>query len=155
MPKITPFLWFDREAEEAARFYVSIFSNSAIEDVSRREDASGESIAFMVTFTLDGQRFHALNGGPGHPFNDAVSFFVDCDDQEEIDRYWNRFAEDGEPIQCGWIKDKYGIRWQVVPSVLGDLLNDPDDRRSENVMNAMLGMVKLDIAKLEEARDRG
>jgi predicted 3-demethylubiquinone-9 3-methyltransferase (glyoxalase superfamily) len=151
MPRITPFLWFDGQAEEAANLYVSIFPGSRIVNVSRRGDAA-TAPAMSVVFELDGQRIIALNGGPQFHFTEATSFLVDCSTQEEVDRYWSRLGEGGEPGRCGWLKDRFGLSWQVVPGVLGRLLGDPDPRRAGRVMQAMLGMTKLVIADLERAQ---
>lgn len=141
--RITPFLWFDGRALEAARFYTSVFPNSKIED--EREGATS------LTFWLDGTRFIALDGGPSYAFSKAVSFFVSCDSQAEVDHFWQRLSEGGETSRCGWLDDTFGLTWQVVPRVLGELLSSDDDGASERVMNAMLAMTKLDIAALERA----
>jgi len=156
MPKITPFLWFDGQAEEAAGFYVSIFPNSRILSVTRYGEAGpGPAGSVMtVVFELDGQRFIALNGGPQFKFTEAISFSVDCGTQEEVDRYWERLSLDGEEGPCGWLTDKYGLSWQVNPALLGKMLADPDPRKSERVMGAMLKMRKIDIAALREAYER-
>jgi predicted 3-demethylubiquinone-9 3-methyltransferase (glyoxalase superfamily) len=153
MPKITPFLWFDTQAEEAARYYVSIFPNSRITEVLRSGLAGPgpDGAVLTIAFQLDGADFTALNGGPDHPFNEAVSFVVDCADQAEVDHYWDRLVDGGEPIACGWLKDRYGVRWQVTPRILIDLLTDPDKARAGRAMQAMMKMVKIDIAKLLEA----
>lgn len=154
--KITPFLWFDGKAEAAANFYVSVFENAKINSVSRYGESSpGEPGTVMtVSFELDGQEFIALNGGPEYTFTPAVSFSIDCRTQAEVDHFWDRLTEGGKPIQCGWLQDKFGLSWQVVPSVLPQLLQDDDDAKSDAVMQAMLKMVKLDIATLQEAYDR-
>lgn len=144
MQKITPFLWFDGKAEEAAKFYVSIFKNSKITSVT----------GMSVTFRLDGQEFIALNGGPQFKFTPAISLFVDCKDQKEVDDLWEKLSEGGEKVQCGWLKDKYGLSWQVIPSVLGNLLNDPDPKKSQRVMQAMLQMKKIDIEGLKKAYEQ-
>jgi len=151
--KITPFLWFDKEAEEAMKFYTSIFKNSKIGNVSRYGDAGpGPSGSVMTaSFELEGLQFTALNGGPHFNFTEAISFHVDCASQEEVDYYWDRLGEGGHAVQCGWLKDKFGLSWQIVPSVLPKLLGDPDREKANRVMQAMLKMKKLDIAKLEEA----
>ena len=153
MHKIRPFLWFDNQAEEAAEFYVSIFKNSKIGAISRYGDAgpgpAGQ--ALVVPFELDGQDFMGLNGGPIFKFSPAISFLINCEDQAEVDHYWDRLLEGGQPSQCGWLSDKYGLSWQVVPTILGDLLSDPDPIKSGRVMTAMLKMVKLDIAELKRA----
>lgn len=156
MGKITPFLWFDGKAEEAANFYVSVFDNAKISSVSRYgEDTPGDPGTVMtVEFELDGQEFIALNGGPEYTFTPAVSFSIDCKTQAEVDHYWDRLSEGGKQIQCGWLQDKYGLSWQVVPSILPELLKDENDDKSDAVMQAMLKMVKLDIAELQEAYDR-
>jgi predicted 3-demethylubiquinone-9 3-methyltransferase (glyoxalase superfamily) len=154
--KITPFLWFDGQAEDAANFYVSIFENAKINSVSRYgEEAPGETGTVMtVSFELDGQQFVALNGGPEYKFSPAISFSIDCKTQQEVDHFWNRLSEGGETSQCGWLTDKFGITWQVVPSVLPELLQSDDDAKAEAAMKAMLQMTKLDIAMLQEAYDR-
>lgn len=153
MQKITPFLWFDHEAEEAMNFYVSIFKNSKVLSVSRYgEGGPGPAGSVMTaTFQLEGQEFMALNGGPDHKFSEAISFFVDCETQEEVNELWNKLTEGGEAGPCGWLKDKYGLSWQIIPSVLGELLNDPDPVRAQSVMKAMLQMQKIDIAALQKA----
>jgi predicted 3-demethylubiquinone-9 3-methyltransferase (glyoxalase superfamily) len=159
--RITPFLWFDDQAEEAARFYTSIFPNSSIQRVTRYgpegAEASGRPAGTVMTvaFWLDGQDFIALNGGPVFRFTEAVSFVVNCVTQEEIDHYWDKLGAGGDPAaqQCGWLKDRYGVSWQIVPAVLGELLNDGDPRRARRAMKALLGMKKLDIAALKWAAD--
>jgi predicted 3-demethylubiquinone-9 3-methyltransferase (glyoxalase superfamily) len=156
MQKISPFLWFDDQAEEAANFYVSIFRNSWIRSVSRYGDG-GPSLpgtAMSVTFTLDGLEFQALNGGPQFTFSEATSFFVSAVTQDEIDHLWDHLTSGGgDPGQCGWLKDRYGLSWQIVPPILGELLGDPDPDRSGRVMQAMMGMGKIDIAELLAAHD--
>jgi predicted 3-demethylubiquinone-9 3-methyltransferase (glyoxalase superfamily) len=157
MSKITPCLWFDGEADEAANFYVSLLPDSRIEKVQRNvSDSPGGKAGsvLVVSFTLAGQRFMALNGGTRFEYTPAVSFLVNCDDQAELDRLWAALTEGGQEVQCGWLKDRYGVSWQIVPSVLPKLLGDPDPARAQRVMQAMLGMVKLDIAALQAARDR-
>ena len=153
MQKITPCLWFDTEGEEAAKFYTSIFPNSRIVDVSYYGEAGPRPAGTVLTveFELDGQRFTALNGGPDFTFNEAVSFQIDCEDQEETDRYWNALTEGGEEGPCGWLKDKFGLSWQVVPKRLRELLSDPDQERSQRAMEAMLRMKKIDVEELERA----
>jgi len=154
MQKIRPFLWFDKEAEEAANFYVSIFQNSRITDVTRYgEPGPGPAGSVMtVAFVLDGQEFIALNGGPHFRFTEAVSMFVTCDNQAEVDYFWDKLmAGGGQSSQCGWLKDRFGLSWQIVPAVLMTLLQDPDPATSARVMQAMLQMVKLDIATLQRA----
>jgi len=156
MQKITPFLWFDNQAEEAMNFYTSIFKNSKILNVSRYGEG-GPGPAGMVmtgTFQLEGQEFIALNGGPDHKFTDAISFYVDCKTQEEVDDLWNKLTEGGEEGPCGWLKDKFGISWQIIPSVLGKLLTDPDPARAQSVMQAMLQMKKIDIEALQQAYEQ-
>ena len=146
-PKITPFLWFDYQAEDAAKLYTSIFAGSKILEVTRRGDK-----VFSVIFEIEGQRVFALNGGPHYELNPAFSLFVSCETQEEIDRYWDALlANGGEPSRCGWLRDRYGLSWQIVPKALAKLLGDPDPARAGRAGEAMLGMVKLDIAELEAA----
>jgi predicted 3-demethylubiquinone-9 3-methyltransferase (glyoxalase superfamily) len=154
MPKITPFLWFDDQAEEAATLYTSVFPNSKITEVQRNQAGGpGPEGVMVVQFELDGQRITALNGGPQHvAFNESVSLLVSCADQAEVDRYWDRLTADGgEPGQCGWLKDKYGLSWQIVPRALTQLLSDPDPTKAGRVMQAMLKMSKIDIKTLEDA----
>ena len=157
MQKITPFLWFNDQAEEAMNFYTAIFKNSKIGSVSRYgEGGPGQPGSVMTaTFELDGQEFMALNGGPLFTFTEAISFFVNCETQAEVDELWEKLTEGGEESQCGWLKDKYGLSWQIVPSVLGELLNDPDAEKAGRVMNAMLQMKKIDIAGLRAAYEQG
>ncbi len=156
MQRIAPFLWFDTQAEEAARFYVSIFRNSKILKVARYGEAGPgpRGSVMTVQFQLDGQEFIALNGGPQFKFTEAVSLSVSCQTQEEVDEYWTRLSEGGEQGQCGWLKDKYGLSWQVNPTILGEMLSDPDPQRAKRVMEAMLTMKKIDIARLKQAYDR-
>jgi len=156
MTKITPFLWFDTQAEEAARFYISIFKNSRIVNMTHYGDAGPgpRGSVMTVDFELDGQPFIALNGGPHFQFTEAISLSVDCKTQREIDEFWSKLSAGGEQGQCGWLKDKYGLSWQVNPTILGEMLNDPDPERSTSVMKAMLKMKKLDITALKEAYDR-
>jgi predicted 3-demethylubiquinone-9 3-methyltransferase (glyoxalase superfamily) len=153
MPKITPFLWFDGLAEEAATFYVSIFPNSKITAVLRCGEAGPGPVGSVLTigFELDGQTFTGLNGGPAAVVNESVSFVIDCQDQGEVDHYWETLVQGGEPIMCGWLKDRYGLRWQVTPRALIELLADPDEAKAARVMRAMMQMVKIDIAALEAA----
>src|SRR5450830_1865517 len=154
MQTITPFLWFDDQAEEAAHFYTSVFPSSSILDVTRYgEGAPQAGTAMVVTFVLDGLELHALNGGPGFPFTEAVSLYVTAETQDEIDELWTRLTDGGEPGRCGWLTDRYGLSWQIVPPVLGELLSDPDPARAGRTMQAMLGMGKLDIAELQAAAD--
>lgn len=150
---ITTCLWFDTEGEEAATLYVSLFENSRITGVTRYGEGGLGPVgaAQAVTFELDGQPFLALNGGPGHPFNDAVSFQIPCRNQEEVDRYWDRLAEGGEPGRCGWLRDRFGVSWQVVPDELPGLLGDPDPDRARRATEAMLTMGKLDVEALKAA----
>ncbi|MGE5293648.1 MAG: VOC family protein [Solirubrobacterales bacterium] len=161
MQKITPFLWFDNQAEEAAQFYTSLFNNSRITGITRYGDAGAKAsgqpkgAVMTVTFTLDGQEFVALNGGPVFTFSPAISFVVNCGNQEELDEFWERLSEGGEIIECGWLKDRYGVSWQIVPAALNRMLQNPDTGKSERVMNAMLRMKKLDLRTLEEAYERG
>jgi len=147
--KITPFLWFDGKVEEAMTFYVSVFANARVVNV-RRAGPSGP--VFSATFQLEGLEFHALNGGPMYQFTPAVSFFINCETQAEVDELWGRLTADGGTAQpCGWIRDKFGLSWQVIPAALGRLLGDPDPAKSQRVMQAMLQMQKIDIAGLERA----
>jgi len=151
--RISPCLWFDGQAEAATEFYVSIFKNSRIGRVTRYGEV-GPRLAgtvMTVTFELDGQEFIALNGGPEFKFNEAVSFIVNCETQEEIDEYWEKLSAGGQKIQCGWLKDKFGVSWQIVPTVLGEMLQDRDLQKTNRVMEAVLGMIKLDISRLEQA----
>ena len=150
MKKITPFLWFDTQAEEAMNFYVSLFKNSKVNNVSRGPDGG----AFTVSFELDGQEFTGLNAGPQFKFNEAVSMFINCEDQDEVDYFWNAFAADGgEESMCSWCKDKFGLWWQIVPKQLGELMGDPDPEKSGRVMQAMLKMKKIIVADLQKAYD--
>lgn len=153
MQRITPFLWFDTEAEEAAKFYASVFPNSRILSTARHGEAGPgpKGSVMTVEFELDGQRMIALNGGPVFKFTEAISLVVDCRDQKEVDHYWTKLSQGGKESRCGWLKDRYGVSWQVVPSALGRLLSDPNAKRAKHVMEAMLKMTKLDIAALEAA----
>ena len=153
MQKITPFLWFDDKAEEAMNFYTSIFKNSKIGRVSRYGEAGPgpKGTVMTATFQLDGQAFMALNGGPQFKFTEAVSFFVNCETQEEVDELWEKLSQGGEKSRCGWLKDKYGLSWQIIPSALGQMLQDKDAEKSMRVMNAMLQMDKIDIKTLKQA----
>ncbi|MGH7413126.1 MAG: VOC family protein [Candidatus Rokuibacteriota bacterium] len=155
--RITPFLWFDSHAEEAAHFYVSIFRNSRVAGMARY-DEEGAKVAgrpagsvMTVQFQLDGQEFVALNGGPMFKFTEAVSFVVNCETQEEVDHFWQKLSAGGQQVQCGWLKDKFGVSWQVVPTILGEMLQDKDPAKSTRVMAAMLTMKKIDIAALRSA----
>jgi predicted 3-demethylubiquinone-9 3-methyltransferase (glyoxalase superfamily) len=151
MQKITPCLWFDTEGEDAARFYTSVFPNSKILEIARYGEAGPrpEGMVMTVTFELDGRRFVALNGGPEFTFSEAISFQVDCESQEEVDTFWSKLSEGGEEGPCGWLKDRFGISWQIVPRALIELLGDPDREKSQRVMRAMLNMKKLEIDALE------
>jgi predicted 3-demethylubiquinone-9 3-methyltransferase (glyoxalase superfamily) len=148
MRKITPFLWFDHEAEEAMKFYVSIFKNSKAGPVSRMPDGKASS----VSFTIEGQDFLALNGGPTYKFTPAISLFVDCVDQKEVDELWGKLLSGGgKEDRCGWLTDRYGLSWQIIPRALGELMGDPDPVKAGRVMQAMMGMVKIDVAALKKA----
>ncbi len=157
MTRITPCLWFDTEGEEAATFYVSLFKNSRITEVSRYGEAGPRpaGTVMVVSFELDGQPFTALNGGPEFTFSEAISFQIDCQSQEEVDYYWDGLTAGGEEGPCGWLKDRYGVSWQVVPRALIALLQDPDPGRSQRAMAAMLTMKKIDIAAVQAAADQG
>jgi predicted 3-demethylubiquinone-9 3-methyltransferase (glyoxalase superfamily) len=153
MQKIAPFLWFDNQAEEAMNFYVGVFKNSKVGNVTRYGDAGPGPKGSVMTasFELEGQQFTALNGGPRFRFTEAISFVVSCKTQEEVDEIWESLSAGGQIQQCGWLKDKFGLSWQIVPVVLIELLSDPDPERSRRVMEAMLQMTKIDIAKLRQA----
>jgi len=153
MSRISPFLWFDHQAEEAARFYTSIFPNSKINKISHYGDSGPgpKGTVMTVDFVLDGQRVIALNGGPQFKFNEAISLSVDCRTQGEVDRFWEKLSEGGEEGPCGWLKDRYGLSWQVNPTVLGEMLSDPDASKANRVMKAMLQMKKIEIEELERA----
>jgi len=153
MQKITPFLWFDTQAEAAAKFYASVFPNSKILKTARYGEAGPgpKGSVMTVEFELAGQRMIALNGGPHFKFTEAISLSVDCKDQKEVDRYWNRLSQGGQESMCGWLKDKYGLSWQINPSILGKLLSDKDAKKAKRVMEAMLKMKKIDIAALNAA----
>ena len=157
MQKITPFLWFNDNAEEAVKFYTSIFKKSKIGKIARYDEA-GEKVAgrpagsvMTIEFEIEGQDFIALNGGPHFKFNEAVSFVVSCKTQTEVDYYWNKLSAGGKEVQCGWLQDKFGLSWQIVPTILGELMSDKDPVKSQRVMETMLKMVKLDINKLKAA----
>ncbi len=156
MQKIIPFLWFDDKAEEAMNLYISIFKNSKIGSITRYGEAGPgpKGSVMTATFQLDGQQFMALNGGPEFKFTEAISFFVNCETQKEVDELWEKLSEGGEKGRCGWLKDKYGLSWQIVPTVLGEMLNDPDPEKSQRVMKAMLQMDKIDIKTLKQAYDK-
>jgi predicted 3-demethylubiquinone-9 3-methyltransferase (glyoxalase superfamily) len=153
MQKITPYLWFNDDAEEAARFYISIFKGSRIDDIVRYGDEGPgmKGTVMSVTFQLHGQDFYALNGGPVFTFSPAISLFVNCETQDEVDEMWERLSEGGEKGRCGWLKDRYGVSWQIVPTVLGEMLKDKDVKRAQRVMKALLEMDKIDIKTLKEA----
>jgi predicted 3-demethylubiquinone-9 3-methyltransferase (glyoxalase superfamily) len=157
--KITPFLWFDHQAEEAAHFYVSIFKNSKIGNIARYDEESAavsgrpKGSVMTVAFQLEGQEFTALNGGPIFKFSPAISFVVNCDTQAEVDHLWEKLSAGGATEQCGWLKDKYGVSWQIVPTILPEMLQDKDPAKAKRVMHAMLQMTRLDIKALKEAYD--
>jgi len=156
MQKITTFLWFDNQAVEAAKLYVSLFKNSKIGSISRYGDAGPgpKGSVMMVTFQLDGQEFMALNGGPEFKFTPAISLFVNCETQQEVDELWDKLSEGGRKDRCGWLTDKYGLSWQIIPTALAKLMGDPDPEKSKRVMKAMLQMDKIDIAGLERAHQQ-
>ena len=153
MSKITPFLWFDNQAEQAVNFYISVFQNSRITKVSRYGDAGPgpKGTVMVVEFELDGQRFLALNGGPQFKFTEAISFSVDCTTQKQIDEFWEKLSQGGEQGPCGWLKDRYGLSWQIIPNVLGEMMSDPDREKSNRVMQAMLKMKKIVVEDLRKA----
>lgn len=155
MPKITPNLWFDGQAEPAAEFYIGIFPNSRITGITHYGEAGPGPAGTVLTveFELDGQTFIGINGGPQFTFDEAISFMIGCADQEEVDYYWDKLSHGGEEGPCGWLKDKYGLSWQVVPGGMQEMLNDPDQARGQRAMKAMLGMKKLDLAALRAAAD--
>jgi len=157
MPKITPNLWFDTQGEEAAEFYVSIFPNSKITNVTYYGEAGPRPAGTVLTvdFVLDGQEITAINGGPEFTFDEAISLLINCADQDEIDYYWAKLTDGGEEGPCGWLKDRYGLSWQVCPAGMAEALNDPDKARADRAMRAMLGMKKIDIAALQRAADGG
>lgn len=156
MPRISPFLWFDTQAEDAAKFYISVFPNSRITKISRYGDAGPgpKGSVMVVEFELDGQRVMALNGGPHFKFTEAISLAVDCKTQEEVDSYWEKLSADGKEVQCGWLKDRFGLSWQVIPAGLGQLMSDPDPQRARRAVEAMMRMKKLDINVIRAAADR-
>jgi predicted 3-demethylubiquinone-9 3-methyltransferase (glyoxalase superfamily) len=156
MQKISPFLWFDGNAEEAANFYVSIFKNSKILNISRYGDSGPgpKGSVMVVKFQLNGQEFMALNGGPAFKFTEAISFLVNCETQEEVDELWEKLTAGGKEIQCGWLKDKFGLAWQIVPTILGELMTEKDPKKAARVMQAMMQMIKIDINKLQQAYDQ-
>jgi predicted 3-demethylubiquinone-9 3-methyltransferase (glyoxalase superfamily) len=158
MQKITPFLWFDHQAEEAAKFYTSVFENSKVGKILRYDEAAAKAAGgpvgsvLTIEFEIGGQKFTALNGGPEFKFNEAISFVVNCDTQEEVDYFWEKLSADGgQESQCGWLKDKFGVSWQIVPTILIEMLQDKDSEKSERVMKTMLQMQKIDIKKLNAA----
>jgi predicted 3-demethylubiquinone-9 3-methyltransferase (glyoxalase superfamily) len=155
MPQITPFLWFDTEAEEAAEFYCSIFPNSKITAVSHYTDAGPRPAGSVMTvsFVLDGQEYTALNGGPEFKFTEAISLVVHCADQDEVDHYWEKLTDGGQEVECGWLKDRYGLAWQIVPTGMWEIINSGDQSRTDRAMKAMFGMKKLDLAALQAAAD--
>jgi predicted 3-demethylubiquinone-9 3-methyltransferase (glyoxalase superfamily) len=155
MPRITPNLWFDTESQEAAEFYVSIFPNSKVTNVTYYGDAGPRPAGMVLTvdFVVDGQPFTAINGGPQFTFDEAISLLINCADQDEVDYYWAKLTDGGQESQCGWLKDRYGLSWQVVPGGMEELLNDPDTERGQRAMRAMLGMQKIDLAALYAAAD--
>jgi len=157
MQKIVPFLWFDGKAEEAMNFYVSIFKNSKVVSVTRYGDAGPgpKGSVMSATFDLEGQRFYALNGGPMYKFTPAISLFVNCETQTEVDGLWEKLSQGGTQDPCGWLKDKYGVSWQVVPTILGKLLGDKNPKKASKVMQAMMHMKKIDIQGLQQAYDQG
>lgn len=154
--KITPFFWFDKEAEEAVDFYTSVFKQSKVNQILRygKSGPGPEGSVMTASFELEGMGFTALNGGPHYKINQAISFVVNCESQEEVDYYWDRLSDGGEIQQCGWLTDKFGVTWQVVPVVLPEMLSDPDPRKTERVINAMMQMIKLDIATLRRAYEQ-
>jgi predicted 3-demethylubiquinone-9 3-methyltransferase (glyoxalase superfamily) len=156
MHKITPFLWFDDQAEEAVNFYTAIFKDATILSITHYGEAGPgpQDSVMTIVFQLHGQEFMALNGGPQFKFNEAISFVVNCETQEEIDTFWETLSNGGEKVECGWLKDKYGVSWQIVPTVLGELLADPDPEKSQRVMTALLHMKKIDIKTLQQAYER-
>lgn len=157
MQRITPFLWFDDQAEDAANFYVSIFKNSRVRSVARYDEEAARAAGrpkgsvMTVAFELDGQEFTALNGGPLFKFTEAISFVVNCETQREVDRFWEKLSAGGQEVQCGWLKDRFGVSWQIVPTVLAEMLQDKDREKSQRVMAAMLKMKKINIDALEKA----
>jgi predicted 3-demethylubiquinone-9 3-methyltransferase (glyoxalase superfamily) len=155
MQKITPFLWFNGQAEEAANFYISIFKNSKIDRVMRYGDTGPgpKGSVMTVRFQLEGQDFIALNGGPQYPFTPAISLVVDCADQAEVDNLWEKLSAAGKPVQCGWLTDKFGVSWQIVPRAFMQMIQDKDEKKSQSVMKALMKMVKLDVKTLKEAYD--
>ncbi len=156
LQKITPYLWFDENAEEAVNFYISIFKNSKIESVTRYGEAGPgpKGSVMIVAFQLEGQAFVALNGGPQYTFSPAISFFVNCETQQEVDELWEKLTAGGEEVACGWLKDRYGVSWQIVPTVLIEMMQDKDPEKAQRVTKAMLQMKKIDIKTLQEAYEQ-
>ena len=156
MQKITPFLWFENQAEEAANFYVSLFKHAKITGITRYGKGAPrpEGSVMTVSFQIEGQEFVALNGGPHYQFSPATSFVINCETQDEVDHFWHNLSAGGKPHQCGWLDDRFGVTWQIVPTILPKLLNDPDPEKSKRVMEAMLQLVKLDIDVLQKAYDQ-
>ena len=156
MPCITPNLWFDTQSVEAAEFYVSIFPNSKVANITHYGESGPRPAGTVLTvdFVLDGQEYTAINGGPQFTFDEAISLLIYCADQEEVDYYWTKLSEGGEENQCGWLKDRYGLSWQVVPEGMGEILSDPNDQRGQRAMRAMFGMKKIDVAALRAAADQ-
>ena len=156
MQKIVPFLWFNNQAEEAVNFYVSIFKHSKIVHAARYGDAGPgpKGKVMLVSFQLEGQDFYALNGGPQYSFTPAISLFVNCETQQEVDDLWEKLSAGGQKIECGWLRDKYGLSWQIIPTILGKLMQDKDPKKSQAVMKAMLQMTRIDIAKLKQAYEQ-
>jgi len=156
MQKITPFLWFDGNAEEAMNLYVSVFKNSKVVSVTRYGEAGPgpKGTVMSATFQLEGQQFYALNGGPQYKFTPAISLFVSCETQQEVDELWNKLSAGGHKDRCGWLQDKYGLSWQIIPTALGKMLQDKNPRKAQNAMKAMLQMDKIDIAKLKQAYEQ-
>lgn len=156
VPTITPFFWFDNQAEEAVNFYISVFRNSRILKVFRSGEIGpdAQERVLTITFELDGQHFIALNGGPRFKFTEAISLQVNCRTQEEVDEYWTRLSQEGEEGRCGWLKDRYGLSWQIKPGILGEMLNGPDPAKAKRVMEAMMQMKKIEIAELKKAYDQ-
>ena len=155
MQRITPFLWFDANAEEAVNFYTSVFKNSKIGDIARYGDAGPgpKGSVMLINFELDGQKFMALNGGPNFKFTEAISLLINCKDQDEVDYYWEKLTDGGNEVECGWLKDRFGLSWQVVPTIMFELMADKDPAKRERVMKAMLQMVKMDAGALKRAAE--
>ena len=154
MPRITPNLWFDTQGEQAAEFYVSVFPNSEITDITRYPEGSpAAGMVLTVDFVLDGQSYTAINGGPQFHFDEAISLLINCADQDEVDYYWDKLTDGGQESQCGWLKDRFGLSWQVVPPGMVEILNDPDPSRGQRAMQAVMGMKKLDLAAIRAAAD--